>query len=137
MDHTYDFPSPPRQSLTKVTYSTARMDYAKSVRSWERWRRGNWIIDMGKSALFSRPAKLSIREFADNTLLAWQARKRNHIKIVLLQSCGNDLCLLLLTFIFFLHFFFRILLVYLYDNEILFLVTITRNVFSVLWILHP
>ena len=46
----------------------------------------------------------------------------NHIKIVLLQSYRNDLCLLLLfTFICVLHyFFFRIKLVYMYAMKLSF-----------------
>ena len=89
--------------------TTTSMDYAKSARFRGQSRHGNWLISIGKSAIVSRPnaaVKLSIRTFADNTLLARQARKVT-TKIVLLQSYRNDLCLLLLfTFICFLHFFF-------------------------------
>jgi hypothetical protein len=46
------------------------MDYAKSAWSRGRLRHGNWIICIQKSALLTRPAKLSIRAFTDNTLLA-------------------------------------------------------------------
>jgi hypothetical protein len=94
-------------------YTTARMDYAKS-------------------ALFSRPnAASQIVHQGIRGQHVISAVSEENIKIVLLQSCGNDLCLLL-SFTFFFLVFFRILLVYLYDNEILFLVTKIRNVFSVL-----
>ena len=64
------------------------------------------------------------------------SEESNHITIVLLQSYRNDLCLLLLfTFICFLHYFFFQNLTCLYVcNEIIFLVTKTRKVFSVLYI---
>jgi hypothetical protein len=78
-------------------YTTARMDYAKSSRP----NAASQIVHQG------------IR--GQHVI---SAVSEENINIVLLQSCGNDLCLLL-SFTFFFLVFFRILLVYLYDNEIL------------------
>ena len=63
-------------------YTTARMDYAKS-------------------ALFSRPnAASQIVHQGIRGQHVISAVSEENIKIVLLQSCGNDLCLLL-SFTFF------------------------------------
>jgi hypothetical protein len=60
------------RALAITMYTTARMDYAKSVRTRGRSRKlNNWYREV--RALLA--AKLSIRAFVDNTLLAWQARK--------------------------------------------------------------
>ena len=52
----------------------------------------------------TRPAKLFImaQGISGQHVISTASEERNHIKIVLLQSCGNDLCLLLsFTFFFF------------------------------------
>jgi len=73
-------------------YTTDRMDYAKSARCRGRSRRGNLIIGIGKSAIFSRPnvaSQIVHHGIRGQHVISAASEERNHIIIVLLQSCDS------------------------------------------------